>query len=135
MKSLRIASGDESGRFFLRRKGKLYATQLFIVLLAIEFTDILFALDSIPAILAITQDPFIVLTSNVFAILGLRALYFLLQPMMKRLRYLPVGLGVILLFMGFKMLASDIAPIPTAYSLLFILIILTATIFLSLRRA
>ena len=100
------------GKFFVRDKG-LYATPLFLVLLVIETTDVVFAADSIPAILAITRDPFIVYTSNVFAILGLRSLYFALAGMMELFHYLHYGLAVILTFIGIKMLISNFVHLPT----------------------
>ena len=94
----------------MRREGRLLATPLFVVLLVVETTDILFATDSIPAILAITRDPFIVYTSNVFAILGLRSLYFALAGMMKLFHYLNYGLSVVLMFIGAKMLLPERYP-------------------------
>jgi TerC family integral membrane protein len=107
----------ESGRFFVRRSGRLFATPLFIVVLVVETTDVIFAVDSIPAILAITLDPFIVYTSNVFAILGLRALYFALAGVMKLFHYLPYGLSFILVFVGVKMLLVDIYKVPISLAL------------------
>jgi tellurite resistance protein TerC len=107
----------EDDRFFVRRSGRLFATPLFIVLLVVETTDVIFAVDSIPAILAITLDPFIVYTSNVFAILGLRALYFALAGIMRLFHYLPYGLSVILVFVGVKMLLVDIYKIPIGIAL------------------
>ena len=107
----------EGDRFFVRRGGKLLATPLFIVVLVVETTDVIFAVDSIPAILAITLDPFIVYTSNVFAILGLRALYFALAGIMRLFHYLPYGLSLILIFVGIKMLLVDIYKIPIGMSL------------------
>lgn len=104
-------------RFFLRKEGVLYATPLIVALVIIEFTDLLFALDSIPAILAITTNSFIVITSNIFAILGLRSLYFLLAGMMERFYYLKPGLIAILLFIGIKMIISEEVQIPTSLSL------------------
>ncbi len=104
------------GKFFVRDRG-LYATPLFLVLLVIETTDVVFAADSIPAILAITRDPFIVYTSNVFAILGLRSLYFALAGMMELFHYLHYGLAVILTFIGVKMLISNYYHLPTAVAL------------------
>jgi tellurite resistance protein TerC len=104
------------GKFFIRQRG-LYATPLFLVLIVIETTDVLFAADSIPAILAITRDPFIVYTSNVFAILGLRSLYFALAGMMELFHYLHYGLAVILTFIGVKMLISNFYHLPTAVAL------------------
>src|SRR4051812_32090814 len=104
------------GKFFVRKEG-LYSTPLFLVLLVIETTDVVFAADSIPAILAITRDPFIVYTSNVFAILGLRSLYFALAGMMELFHYLHYGLAVILTFIGVKMLISNFYHLPTAVAL------------------
>ena len=104
------------GKFFVRDQG-LYATPLFLVLLVIETTDVVFAADSIPAILAITRDPFIVYTSNVFAILGLRSLYFALAGMMELFHYLHYGLAVILTFIGVKMLISNFVHLPTVIAL------------------
>ncbi len=99
--------------FFIRRAGKTLATPLFVVLLVVETTDVLFATDSIPAILAISRDPFIVYTSNVFAVLGLRSLFFALSGLMKIFHYLHYGLAVILMFIGAKMLASAKYEMPT----------------------
>jgi tellurite resistance protein TerC len=103
----------EQQKFFVRRAGKTFATPLFVVLLVVETTDILFATDSIPAILAITRDSFIVYTSNVFAILGLRSLYFALSGMMKLFHYLNYGLSVVLMFIGAKMLLPERYHVPT----------------------
>ncbi len=107
----------EGGSFFVRRDMKLLATPLFIVLLMVETTDVIFAVDSIPAILAITSDPFIVYTSNVFAILGLRSLYFALSGIMRLFHHLHYGLSIILGFVGVKMVLSDIFKIPIGVSL------------------
>jgi tellurite resistance protein TerC len=107
----------EGGQFFVRRSGGLFATPLFVVVLVVETTDVIFAVDSIPAILAITLDPFIVYTSNVFAILGLRALYFALAGIMRLFHYLPYGLSIILVFVGIKMLLVDIYKIPIGIAL------------------
>jgi tellurite resistance protein TerC len=104
-------------RFGVREKGRWHATPLLMVLVMIEATDIVFAVDSIPAIFAITSDPFIVYTSNIFAILGLRALYFLLAGMLGKFRYLKVGLGLVLAFVGIKMLVMDWVKFPVALSL------------------
>jgi len=104
-------------RFFVRRDGRRYATPLFITLLAIETTDVLFAVDSIPAVLSITTDFFIVYTSNICAILGLRAIFFVLAGMMKRFRYLRYGLAVILIFVGVKMLIESHYKIPVSVAL------------------
>lgn len=105
------------GKFFTRIDGKLYATPLFLVLIMVETTDIVFAADSIPAILAISKDPFIVYTSNVFALLGLRALYFALAGIMQLFHYLHYGLSVILSFIGFKLILSDIYHIDMRIAL------------------
>ena len=105
------------GRFTVRQPG-LYATPLLMVLIVVETTDVLFAADSIPAVLAITHDPFIVYTSNVFAILGLRSLYFALAGMMEAFHFLHYGLSAILVFIGIKMLLSSYYPIPTEYALI-----------------
>ena len=106
----------EGNKFFVRRPG-LYATPLLVVLLVVETTDLLFAVDSIPAILAITRDAFIVYTSNVFAIMGLRSMYFALAGMMEMFRYLHYGLSLVLIFVGAKMLVSHYYEIPTVVAL------------------
>jgi tellurite resistance protein TerC len=120
--------------FFVRENGKWFATPLFMVLVVIEATDLVFAVDSIPAIFAVTEDPFIVYTSNVFAILGLRSLYFALAAMMGRFRYLKVGLGLVLGFVGIKMVITDIYKIPIVISLAVIALLLTGSIVASLLR-
>ena len=107
----------EGGNFFVRPHGRLHATPLFIVLLVVETTDVMFALDSIPAVIAITRNEFIVFTSNIFAILGLRSLYFAVSGIMRLFRYLNVGLAIILVFIGVKMLASHYIDIPIKLSL------------------
>lgn len=122
-------------KFFLIKNGIKYATPLLVALVIIEFTDLLFALDSIPAILAITTDPFIVITSNVFAILGLRSLYFLLAGVMEKFYYLKPGLIAILMFIGIKMLVSEHVAIPTVLSLGVVMGILGAALGLSFIRA
>jgi len=104
-------------QFFIRKDGRLWATPLFLVLIVVETTDVIFAVDSIPAIFAITLDPFIVYTSNVFAILGLRALFFLLAGVMDMFRYLKVGLSFVLCFVGIKMVIVDFYKIPIGISL------------------
>lgn len=131
---LPVTERYEGAKFFVRQNGKRFATPLLLVLLLIESTDLLFALDSIPAVLAITVDPFIVYTSNVFAILGLRALYFLLAESIQRLQYLKYGLAAILAFVGVKMLLTDVAHIPIGFSLGGIAAILVVTIAASLLR-
>jgi tellurite resistance protein TerC len=118
-------------KFFVKQDGKRFATPLFLVLILIEATDLIFAVDSIPAILAITQDQFIVYTSNVFAILGLRSLYFALAHVVDRFVYLSYGLATILVFVGLKMVMVDIYKIPTFISLLVIALILITSIVLS----
>lgn len=115
-------------KFFVRKMGKLVATPLFVVLIVIETTDLVFALDSIPAILAITRDEFIVYSSNAFAILGLRALYFAVSGIMRLFHYLHYGLSLILVFVGVKMLLIDFYHIPTPYALGFIALTLTLSI-------
>ncbi|RLT40553.1 MAG: TerC family protein [Chloroflexi bacterium] len=129
---LPVTSGYRGQKFFIREAGQLAATPLFFVLLVVETTDLLFALDSIPAIFAVTQDPFIVYTSNVFAILGLRALYFLLASMMGKFRFLKMGLSGILVFIGVKMLVMDIYHIPITLSLGVIASVLTLSVLASL---
>ncbi len=119
------------GKFFVRQPG-LYATPLFIVLLVVESTDILFATDSVPAILAITRDAFIVYTSNVFAILGLRSIYFALAGMMELFSYLHYGLSAVLVFIGLKMLLSERYPIPTGIALSVVAGVLTISVLASL---
>jgi tellurite resistance protein TerC len=132
-KLIPVAKDYHGSRFWMREKGKRMATPLFVVLLAVECTDVVFAVDSIPAIFAVTRDPFIVYTSNVFAILGLRALYFALAGLMPHFRFLKSGLGLVLGFVGAKMLLSHTQwHIPTHVSLFVIAGILTATIGLSL---
>ena len=131
-KFLPITPNYHGQRFFVRSNGKLMATPLMLVLLVVESTDIVFAVDSIPAIFAITRDPFIVFTSNICAILGLRALYFLLEGMMRLFRYLDEGLAVILVFIGVKMLVSEFYKIPTWVALGVVATVLAITITLSL---
>ena len=111
-----VTNDYEGGKFFVRRAG-LYATPLFIVLIVVETTDVAFAVDSIPAILAITLNAFIVYTSNVFAIMGLRSMYFALAGLMEMFRYLHYGLALVLSFIGVKMLAAHYFEIPTHYAL------------------
>jgi tellurite resistance protein TerC len=129
---LPITPNYHEQKFFVRLNGKFMATPLTLVLLVVESTDIVFAIDSIPAIFAITRDPFIVFTSNVCAILGLRALYFLLEGMIRLFRYLDEGLAVILVFIGIKMLVSEFYKIPTWVALGFVAAVLAITIALSL---
>jgi tellurite resistance protein TerC len=121
------------GSFFVRTPG-LYATPLFIVLLVIETTDVLFAVDSIPAVLAITLNAFIVYTSNVFAILGLRSMYFALAGMMEVFDYLHYGLSAVLIFIGAKMLAAHYIEIPTIWALAIVLLVLAVSVIASVLR-
>jgi tellurite resistance protein TerC len=118
--------------FFVRNAGRIFATPLFVVLLVVETTDLIFALDSIPAIFAVTTDPFLVYTSNVFAILGLRSLYFLLAEVVTKFRFLKIGLSAILVFVGVKMLIVDIFHMPIMVSLGVIASILVISIVASL---
>jgi tellurite resistance protein TerC len=119
-------------RFWTREGGRRVATPLFTVLLLIEFTDLIFAVDSIPAVFAVTSDPFIVFTSNIFAILGLRALYFCLAGFVSRLRHLKVGLALVLVFVAVKMLLTDVYKIPIQVSLAVVLLLLGAAVAASL---
>ncbi len=130
---MKISPDYDGERFFTMRDGVRMATPLFVVILLIGVVDIIFAVDSIPAIFAITTDPFIVLTSNVFAILGLRAMYFLLANMHERFHLLSYGLAIVLVFIGTKMLLIDIYKIPVAWSLGFTVVVLAVTMLLSLR--
>jgi tellurite resistance protein TerC len=127
-----ITEQYEGQRFFVRRQGRWFATPLLVVLLTVESTDVIFAVDSVPAIFAVTTDPFIVYTSNVFAMLGLRALYFLLAGVMSLFCYLHYGLGSVLGFVGIKMMLADVYKIPTGISLGVILVLLTFSILASL---
>jgi tellurite resistance protein TerC len=129
---MHVTSDYHGQRFTVRRDGRLYATPLLLVLVVVETTDVIFAVDSIPAIFAVTMDPFIVYTSNVFAILGLRALYFLLAGIMDMFRYLKVGLAFVLCFVGVKMLLVDVYKIPIAVSLGVVAGILAVSILFSL---
>jgi tellurite resistance protein TerC len=119
-------------KFFIRKEGTLYATPLFLVLIMVETTDVVFAADSIPAILAVSRDSFIVYTSNVFALLGLRALYFALAGLMKLFHYLHYGLSMILVFIGSKLLFAKIIKIDMIYALLVVAFILVLSVVLSL---
>lgn len=135
---MKITDEHHEERFFVIRNGVRFATPLFVVLALVEFTDLIFAVDSIPAIFAITGDPFIVFTSNIFAILGLRAMYFLLADMTERFHLLKYGLAVVLMFIGVKMLLLDTYKIPVAIALGVVALILSASVLASLlvrRRA
>ena len=126
-----VTEETHGGKFFVKMKGRRFATPLFVVLLIVEFTDLIFAVDSIPAILAITNDTFIIFTSNVFAILGLRALYFALAGITKYFYYLKYGLSAILVFVGVKMVIVDFYKVPILYSLMVITGILLTSVLLS----
>ena len=130
---LPVTAGLREGRFFLREGGRRMATPLFLALVAVEVTDLVFAVDSIPAIFAVTLDPFIVFTSNIFAILGLRSLYFLLAGIVSRFRYLKTGLALVLVFVGVKMVIADFYPVPIAASLGVVAALIGGSIVLSLR--
>ncbi len=122
-------------RFFTIGNGKRVATPLFAALIAVEFADVVFAVDSIPAIFAVTNEPFLVFTSNAFAILGLRSMYFFLADMIQRFEYLSVGLAAVLVFVGTKMMLIDVYKIPIALSLAVIVSILAVSVLFSLRSA
>jgi tellurite resistance protein TerC len=127
-----VTEGYEGGKFFVKRGLTRYATPLAVVLLLVETTDLLFATDSIPAVLAVTREPFIVYTSNVFAILGLRSLYFALAGMIEVFHFLHYGLSIILIFIGVKMLSSNVVEIPIGVALGVVAGILLVSIILSL---
>ena len=129
---LRITAGFHGEKFFVRQNGLLWATPMFLVLLLIEASDVIFAVDSIPAIFAVTTDPFIVFTSNIFAIMGLRALYFLLADMADRFHLLKYGLAIVLIFIGGKMLAAPWFHIPIQWSLSIVGAIILISVILSL---
>jgi tellurite resistance protein TerC len=133
-KFLRTTKEYDGDKFFTMKDGVRYATPLFLVLIVIEFTDVVFAVDSVPAVLAISSDLFIVYTSNIFAILGLRSLYFMLAGMMSRFHYLDLGLAVILVFIGAKMLGSKFVHLPSWVSLAVIAGVLATAIIASLLR-
>jgi tellurite resistance protein TerC len=132
-KFMPVTKEYEGGKFFVRRPG-LAATPLFIVLLVIETTDVLFAVDSIPAVLAITLNAFIVYTSNVFAILGLRSMYFALAGIMELFHYLHYGLSVVLIFIGLKMVAAHYVHIPTVWALTLVVGVLGSSVIASMLR-
>ena len=129
---LPIALEGAGHHFFLRRGGRWMFTPLFLTLVTVEVTDIVFAVDSIPAVFAVSADPFIVFTSNIFAILGLRSLYFLLAGIMEKFRYLKIGLAGVLLFVGAKMLVSGFCTIPIGLSLGVIALMIGVSIVVSL---
>lgn len=131
---LPLTSEYHSARFLVRRDGRLRLTPLIVVLLVVETTDVLFALDSIPAIFAVTTDSFIVFTSNIFAILGLRSLYFTLAGMLDRFQYLKYGLAAVLILVGLKMLVSELVQVPTWVTLVVVLVLLAFSVAVSLAR-
>jgi len=131
---LPIAADAAGQGFLVRRAGRLFFTPLFLALVTVEVTDVVFAVDSIPAVFAVSSDPFIVFTSNIFAILGLRSLYFLLAGVMAKFRYLKLGLAGVLLFVGVKMILSGVLKIPIGVSLGVIAVLLAASVVASLAR-
>lgn len=124
---MRITHGYRNGHWVVKEFGRWYATPLLVVLIAIELTDVVFAIDSIPAVMGITQDPFIVYTSNIFAVLGLRALYFAMSSLLELFHYLNEGLAIILFFIAVKIFVADYFHIPNLVSLGFVAFILTAS--------
>jgi tellurite resistance protein TerC len=134
-KLLPVSKNYDGENFWTFENGQKIATPLFMVICLIALTDVIFAVDSIPAIFAITSDPFIVLTSNVFAILGLRAMYFLLAAVANKFHLLNYGLAVILVFIGTKMCLIDVYKIPVVFSLGVVVGILALTMLLSVRTA
>lgn len=133
-KYMRMTKEYHGSKFFITEAGKKLATPLLAVLVMIETTDVVFALDSIPAIFAITRDPLIVYTSNIFAILGLRSMFFLLQGVMQRFVYLHIGLAIVLMFVGLKMVLADLWHIPIGLSLGVVGLVLAVSIIASLRK-
>ncbi len=127
-----VTHGYAGSSFFVRRENRTWVTPLLLVLLLIETTDVVFALDSIPAVFSVTQEPFIVYASNILAILGLRALFFVLAGALRRFRYLRAGLSALLILVGVKMLLARVYPLPTLASFALVLVVIAATIVLSL---
>src|SRR3990172_7750948 len=134
-KALPMSKRYHGDRFLVRRMGRWFATPLFVVLVVVESTDLVFAVDSVPAVLAISTDPFIVYTSNVFAILGLRSLYFVVAGFMQMFAYLKYGLAAILVFVGIKMLAAEVVEIPVSLALGVVGLLLAISIVASLVGA
>lgn len=134
-KVFKVKKDTSSGQFFIKENGKKYVTSLFLVLILIEFTDLIFALDSIPAIISITPDPFIVFSSNIMAVLGLRSLYFFLAAMIDRFSYLKYSLVVILVFIGLKMILSHQIHLPEWTSLLVVVTSLIGGVVFSLIKS
>jgi tellurite resistance protein TerC len=131
-KWFRVTPDFAGDKFFIKKAGLWFATPLFLVLVLIEATDLIFAVDSIPAVLAISKDPFIVYTSNVFAILGLRSLYFAVAGMDRYFVYLKYGLAAILVFVGLKMCTSSVVTVPIEISLSFIVLTLSIAVIASM---
>ncbi len=129
-----VATGFDSPDFFVRINGTLHMTSLFLVLITVETTDVVFAVDSIPAVFAVTRDPFIVFSSNIFAILGLRSLYFVLASVISTFHYLKMGLSIVLMFVGAKMIISDFFHVPILVSLLVVAGVLVTSILASVVR-
>lgn len=132
----RVTDDYEGSRFFMRRRGLIYMTPLFVVLVTVELTDLVFAVDSIPAVLAISNDPFIVFSSNVFAVMGLRALFFVLSGMMREFKYLKLGLSLVLILIGVKMLIAHWYKVPSVLALVVTICLILGSVLLSvlLRR-
>jgi tellurite resistance protein TerC len=133
-RALPVTEGYRGTHFTVVESGRRFATPLLLVLVLIEATDLVFAVDSIPAVFAVSSDPFIVFTSNIFAILGLRSLYFALSGMMARFHYLKVGLALVLAFVGGKMLGASVLKIPIGWSLGIVLVLLAGSVAASLLR-
>ncbi len=132
---VRAVPDYRGSRFFVVEQGRVWGTPLLLVLFAIESSDVIFAIDSIPAVFGVTTDPFIVFTSNIFAILGLRSLYFLLADIMERFVYLKVGLGGVLVFIGIKMLVAELYDVPTGVSLVVVALLLLTSMGASLLKS
>jgi tellurite resistance protein TerC len=130
-KIIPLSKNQPGAAFFVKEKGRWLGTPLFLVLVAVDVVDVIFAVDSIPAVIAITRDPFIVFTSNIFAILGLRSMFFLISGVMNLFRFLAHGVSVILIFIGVKMLTADYYHIPVTMTLSFMILVLFVSIFLS----
>ena len=134
-KIIPISHHNEKDHFFVKKEDKTYATPLFVALVVIEVMDVIFAVDSVPAILAITSDPFLVFSSNIFAILGLRSMYFFLANMLEKFSYLEYSLIAILSFVGLKMLLHHFIEVPELFSLTFIALCLLTGVLVSLQLA
>ncbi|WP_367714471.1 TerC family protein [Nitratireductor sp. GISD-1A_MAKvit] len=132
MRTGRVTQEYEGSRFLTRRNGVLFMTPLFVVLVTVEFTDLIFAVDSIPAVLAISSDPFIVFSSNVFAVMGLRAMFFVLSGMMRTFRHLKTGLSLVLIFIGLKMLIAHWIKIPSPLALTVTVLLIGGSIIASI---